>query len=59
MFNWYAAYLIYSFWFNTEASLGHNKQLRWRFFVEIFSLTVVTKNFVLEATGVLDPCDRL
>ena len=22
-------------------------------------LTVVTKNFVLDATGVLDPCDRL
>ena len=25
----------------------------------IFSLTVVTKNFVLDATCVLDPCDRL
>ena len=32
----YAGYLIFSIWFDTEANIGHLKQLRWRFLLRFF-----------------------
>ena len=40
-----------------------SKETKMKIFVSIINdfepLTVGTKNFVVDATGVLDPCDRL
>ena len=60
LFNWYTAYLICSFWFyKSRTAKATGMEITVSTINYLQPLTVVTKNFVVDATGVLDPCERL